>query len=162
VSPSCAAAALLGVNVIGMVNSATGGLIPTPSTTITARVAPQSSPEPFVFAANQVLTNDGSTVQQIATALNRTFASGNSTLSEGETWPTSLKFSNGQIIAPSGTPLVPVPQGYDFTYKLSADQSSYTISVTSGNRTEVAIYYSATNNFSFSCPPTDTTCVPVR
>ena len=159
---SAAAASLLGVNVIAMVNSATGGLIPTASTTITARVAPQSSPEPFVFASNQVLTSDGTVVQQIATALNRTYASGNPTLGDGQTWPTTLKFANGNVLAPSGTPLVPVPDGFAFTYKLSADQNSYSIGVTSGDRTEVAVYFSATNNFSFTCPPTDTNCVPVR
>ena len=159
----CAAAiALLGINVIGMVNSATGGLLPTSSTTVTARVVSQSSPEPFVFASNEILTSDGITVQQIATALNRAYASGNSTLGDGQTWPTSLKFADGQVIAPSGTPLATVQTGYAVTYKLSTDLSSYSLSVTSGDRTETAIYYSATNNFSFTCPPTAINCAPVR
>ena len=159
---SAAAVTLLGLNVIGFVNSATGGLIPTASTTITAPVGPQYSPEPFVFASNQILTSDGTTVQQIATALNRTYASGNSKLSAGQTWPTSLKFTDTHVFAPSGTPLVTVTPGYAFTYRLSADQRSYSLAVTSGNRTEVAIYYSASNNFGFTCLPTDVNCVPVR
>jgi hypothetical protein len=159
---SAAAVTLLGVNVIGIVNSATGGLIPTASTTVAVDMTPQLSPEPFVFAGNQILTSDGTTVQQVATALNRAYASGNSTLDAGQTWPASLTLKNGQVTEPSGTPLVTIAPGYSVTYRLSADQSSYSIGVTSGNGTEIAIYYSATNNFRFTCPPTDNNCVPVR
>ncbi len=159
---SAAAITLLGVNVIGMVNSATGGLIPTASTTVSPVTALQTSPEPFVFAGNQTLTGDGTTVQQIATALNRTYASGNSTVGSGQTWPASLTFTDTQVIDPSGTPLVTVAPGYAFTYKLSTDKSGYSLSATSDDHTEFAIYYSATDNFSFNCPLTDTNCVPVH
>lgn len=159
---SAAAIILLGVNVVGIVNSATGGLIPTASTTVSPVTAPQTSPEPFVFASNQTLTGDGTAVQQIATALNRTYASGNSTVSAGQAWPASLTFTDTQVIDPSGAPLVTVAPGYTFTYKLSADKTSYSLSATSDDRREFAIYYSATNNFSFNCPLTDTNCVPVQ
>jgi hypothetical protein len=159
---SAAAVTLLGINVIGLVNSATGGLIPTASTTLTPVVAPQTSPEPFVFANNPILTGDGTTVQQIATALNRTFASGNSTLGAGQTWPASLQFTDTQVIAPSGAPLLTVAAGHTFTYKPSADHSGYSLSATGGDGTEFALYYSDTNSFSFSCPLSATNCVPVH
>jgi hypothetical protein len=157
-----AAVMLLSVNVIGLVNSATGGLIPTASTTVTPVAAPKTSPEPFVFANNQTLTADGTTVQQIATALNRTYASGNSTLGAGQTWPATLTFTDTSVIGPSGTTLVTVAPGYLFTYKLSADKSGYSFSVSGDDHTEFALYYSSTNNFGFNCPLTDANCVPVH
>lgn len=155
-----AAAAIAGISVLGLLNSLTGASIPT--TTVTHSVVAQTSPEPFVFVSNQVLTDSGTTVQQIATTLNRTYAAGNAKLSTGETWPASLKFSGGQIIAPSGTPLLSVAPDYVSSYKLSADGMSYTLTVSSGNLSEVAIYYSATDRFSFTCAPADTNCVPAH
>jgi Protein of unknown function (DUF2510) len=158
---STTVATLLGVNVAEIMHSAMGAYLPA-STSATHSVVIQTSPEPFVFATNQQLTEDGTTLQQIATALNQTYAGGNSTLSTGQLWPTSLKFNATQVIADSGTPLVTVAPGHVFRYKLSADQNSYTFSVTSGNLTEIAIYYSATNKFSFVCPPADANCVPTH
>lgn len=162
---SAAAVVLLGINVIGMVNSATGGILPTGSTTGTPSVThagPRTSPEPFVFAGNRLLTTDGQAAQQVATALNRTYASGNPTLGEGQSWPKSLTFSDGQLIDPSGVTLAAVPVGHRVTYQLSPDRNSYTLSVTTGTGSEIAMYLSATNSFGFTCPATDANCVPVR
>jgi hypothetical protein len=158
---SAAAITFLGIGVISIINHAVPGLLPTSSTVSTAPVRPVS-PEPFVFNDNAALTQDGQTVQQIATALNQNYASGNSTLGAGQAWPNSLKFSATQVLAVDGTPLATVPAGHFFKYTESADGTSYTFAVSSGTRTESAIYNSATNRFTFSCPATDTTCVPVH
>jgi hypothetical protein len=56
---------------------------------------------------------------------------------------------------------VTVAAGHFFGYRLSADKKSYTFAVSSDNRTESAVYNSATNRFSFVCPVADATCVPV-
>jgi Protein of unknown function (DUF2510) len=153
---------LLGIGVVDIINHATGGLIPTSSTTTAAAPARPVSPEPFVFNNNPALTQDGTTVQQIATALNQNYASGNPTLAAGQGWPQSLKFTGTQVLAVDDTPLATVAAGHFFTYKLSADGKSYTFAVSSGARTESAIYNSATNHFTFSCPVTDTACVPAN
>lgn len=156
---AAAATAVLGVNTSSLVDSVVPGLVPVASSTPRV-LAPKASAEPFVFASNQVLTSDGAVVQQIATALNRTYADGNSTLATGQTWPEKLKFTSSQVLAESGTPIVGVPEGYAFDYTLSADLKSYSLSVTSGDGSESASYYSATNKFSFHCADSDTNCVP--
>jgi hypothetical protein len=155
---------VLGVNVVQIVNSATGGILPTSSTTSAAAPIPARpvSPEPFVFTQNDALTQDGTVLQQIATALNQNFAGGNSTLGAGQAWPTSLKFTATQVLAASGTPLATVPAGHFFSYSLSPDGKSYTFTVTAGNRTETAVYSSATNHFTFACPTGDAACIPVH
>ena len=160
---SATAITVTGIGVIDVVHSATAELLPTASKTATANVpaTPPASPEPFVFATNPVLTSDGTELQQIATALNQSFAGGNSTLGTGQAWPKSLKFSATQVLTDSGTPIVTVAAGHFFGYRLSADQKSYTFAVSSDKRTESAVYNSATNRFSFVCPVGDTTCVPV-
>jgi hypothetical protein len=150
----------LGIGVISIVNHAAPGLLPTSSTTVAAAPARPVSPEPFVFNSNAALTQDGQTVQQIATALNQNYASGNSTLGSGQAWPRSLKFTATQVLAVDGTPLATVPAGHFFKYTESADGKSYSFAVSSGIRTESAIYNSATNHFTFSCPATDTACTP--
>ena len=158
------AIAVLGIGVISIVNNATGGILPTSSTTSAAVTIPirAVSPEPFVFTNNDALTQDGTAVQQIATALNQNFAGGNSTLGPGQAWPQSLKFTATQVLADSGTPLATVPTGHFFSYSLSPDGKSYTFTVTAGNRTETAVYSSATNHFTYACPTADTNCVPVH
>jgi hypothetical protein len=158
------AIAVFGVGMIDIVNSATGGLLPTSSTTSSALGNPVRpvSPEPFVFTENAALTQDGTAVQQIATALNQNYAAGSSTLQVGQAWPQSLKFSGTQVLAADGTPLATVPGGHFFSYTLAPDGKSYTFIVTSGSRTDRAIYNSATNNFTFACPAADTTCVPAH
>ena len=158
------AIALLGVSVVNIVNTAMGGVLPVSSTTTQTSVAPVRplSSEPFVFANNPALTQDGSEVQQIATAINENFASGNSVLATGQVWPQSLKFTPTQVLAESGTPLVTVAPGHLFTYTLAANLKSYTFTVSSGDLTESAVYNSALNRFTFVCPAADTTCVPVH
>jgi hypothetical protein len=155
---------LLGIGVGDIITTATSGLLPTSSTSASDTVAPVRpvSPEPFVFSANPALTEDGTEVQQIATALNDNYASGNSTLGEGQAWPQSLKFTLTQMLAVSGTPLVTVAPGHRFTYTVSPDLKSYTFAVSSGDLTESAVYNSATDRFTFACPASDTTCVPVH
>jgi hypothetical protein len=158
------AIAVLGVRVIDIVNSATEGPLSTSltnSSTIANPTRPVST-EPFVFTANPALTDDGTALQQIATSLNETYASGKSTLASGQAWPTSLRFTATQVLTHSGTPLATVPAGHVFSYTLSPDGTSYTFAVTSGGRTESAVYTSATNHFTFTCPPADITCAPVR
>ena len=156
--------AVLGVDPVALVNGTAGGLLPASSTTAAALAnAPlRDSAEPFVFNANPLLTQDGVAVQKIATALNESYASGHSTLAAGQSWPQSLRFTNTQVLSDSGKPLATIAQGHYFSYALSADKKSYTFSVTTAAHIESATYDSATNRFTFTCPSTDTTCVPAR
>jgi hypothetical protein len=157
-----AAITLLGINVMGLMTTAVAQLAtPTAPTAEAVAVAPQFSAEPFVFASNQSLTSDGTTVQQIATALNRAYAGGNSSLGAGQAWPAAVTLTDTQVMAPAGSLLATVTPGYAFTYRLAADLKSYSLAVTSGDGTEVAIYYSASDNFGFTCPSADAHCVPL-
>jgi hypothetical protein len=152
---------LMGVAVLGIVNSATGGLLPTSSTTASTQVAPPAlSSEPFVFAANPGLTADGSVVQQLATAMNQTYAGGHAVLGAGQNWPLSVKITPTQVISADGTVLATIPAGHILSYSLSPDKKRYTFTVTGANRSEIASYTSGLDKFSFTCAPTDTNCVP--
>jgi len=154
---------VLGIGVLGLVNSATGALLPTSSTTADAtHVAPITSTEPLVFPTNGVLTDSGKALQQIATAMNTTYAAGKSSLSAGQSWPATLTLTATQVIDANGTVLVTVPVGHLLRYERSADKKSYTFHVTGANPTQIAIYNSATDRFSFSCLDTDKTCVPTE
>jgi hypothetical protein len=158
------AIALFGVNVVDLVVSVTGGSIPTSSQTTSTSVAPPRpvSHEPFVFAAKPALTADGVAVQQIATAINRTYAAGNSALAAGQSWPIALKFTPTQVLDASGSPLVTVAPGHVFTYHRAADLRSYTVTVSSGDPSESAVYNSAADRFTYLCPATDASCVPTH
>jgi Protein of unknown function (DUF2510) len=152
---------VLGIGLLGLVNSATGALLPTSSTTADAtQAAPLTSAEPLVFPTNGALTDSGKAVQQIATAMNTTYAAGKASLAAGQSWPATLKLTTTQVIDLNGTVLVTVPAGHLLGYERSADKKSYTFRVTGVNPTQVAIYNSATDRFSFSCLDSDKTCVP--
>ena len=152
---------LLGVAVLGIVNSATGGLLPTSATTASAQAAPPAlSSEPFVFSSNPDLTSDGSVVQQLATAMNQKYASGNAELGAGQSWPASVRITPTQVIGADGSVLATIPAGHILGYSLSPDKKSYTFTVAGANRLEIANYTSGLDKFSFTCPPTDTNCVP--
>jgi hypothetical protein len=158
------AVALLGVNVADLITTAMGGAPPASSATDSMDVAlvrPVSS-EPFVFASNAALTEDGTEVQQIATAINQNYASGNSVLATGQAWPQFLKFTSSQVLADSGTPLVTVRPGHVFRYTLAADLKSYTFTVSSGDLSDSAIYDSEADHFTYACPVSDTSCVPAH
>jgi hypothetical protein len=152
---------LAGVAVLGILSSATGGLLPTSSTTANAQPAPPAvSSEPFVFASNPGLTTDGSIVQQVATAMNQKYASGEATLGAGQSWPDSVKFTPTQVISADGSVLATIPPGHILSYSLSPDKKRYTFTVTGTNRSEIASYTSGLDRFSFTCAPTDPNCVP--
>jgi hypothetical protein len=152
---------LLGFTLLTAISAATGGLLPVSPTT-TQAFSIQTSPEPFVFANNQPLTDDGTTVQQIATSINRTYASGMSTLGANQAWPQLKELAGTHVESTDGSMLITLPSGQNFTYRLAADQKSYTLTVAGGDLTEVAIYYSATDQFSFNCPVADKNCMPNR
>jgi hypothetical protein len=152
-----------GVGIFGLINSAAAAIEPAAAATpSSAALAPVSSVEPLVFPANQDLTASGQTLQQVATALNTTFAGGNSSLAAGQAWPASITFTDTQVLAADGTVLATIPSGHVLTYKLAADGKSYLLSVSGSNPSQVSIYDSATNRFSFRCLATDTTCTPAQ
>ncbi len=144
--------AVLGVHPLALVDS----------TASLANAPRPVSAEPFVFNANPLLTQDGAEVQKVATVLNETYASGKSTLAAGQSWPQALRFTDTQVLSDTGKPLATIAKGHYFTYLLSADKKSYTFSVTTAAHIESATYDSAANRFTFTCPSTDTTCVPAR
>jgi hypothetical protein len=153
--------AVLGFTILTVISSAIGGLVPAAQTT-TKAFSIQTSPEPFVFASNAQLTGDGTTLQQLATSINRAYASGNSKLTDGQSWPQLTAAAGSRVASTDGLLRIDLPQGQNFTYKLSSDAKSYTLTVGAGGLTELAIYYSATDKFSFNCPVADTNCVPNR
>jgi Protein of unknown function (DUF2510) len=154
---------ILGIAVPNLVNSTAEGLLPTSSTTASAEVAPPpASSEPFVFASNSALTEDGSVVQQVATALNQKYGAGKPALAAGQNWPTTLELTESQASTPDGAVLAAIPGGHNLGYALSADKKSYTVTVTGPNPAEAATYNSEVDRFSFICAAADTTCVPTR
>jgi hypothetical protein len=154
---------LLGIAVPSLVNSTAEELLPTSSTTASAEVAPPpASSEPFVFASNSALTDDGSMVQQVATALNQKYGAGKPALATGQDWPASLELTESQASTPDGSVLATIPGGHDLGYALSADKKSYTVTVTGPNPAEAATYNSEIDRFSFTCAATDANCVPTR
>jgi hypothetical protein len=156
-----AALMLMGIAVLSLFDSGTAVLLPTSSTTASVVVAPPPvSSEPFVFAANPVLTADGSVVQQLATAMNQKYASGKPTLAAGQAWPATIKVTGTQVAAPDGSAIATIPSGDGVGYTLSADKKSYIITVNGTNSTELASYGSEADRFSFQCASADTKCVP--
>jgi hypothetical protein len=150
---------VMGVSILGLVG---GPVAPAQASTTTASVAPVTSAEPIVFATNQSLTTNGQVLQSIATAMNRTYAGGNSRLAAGQSWPASLKFTATQVIATDGSVIATIPAGHVLGYKRSADAKSYQFTVTASNPTEVAVYNSGIDRFGFRCVPSDANCVPTR
>jgi hypothetical protein len=153
------ASVFVGGEVISLVSS----VVPQPavvSTAAAAASAPKNSAEPLVFPSNASLTADETGVQTLATALNRMYASGKATLAPGHAWPASLRMSGSVVLASNGARVAALPVGLTATYVLSADKSSYRLSVTGKNIAELATYGSGVNGFSWSCPANDRTCTP--
>jgi hypothetical protein len=152
-----------GIGLLGVVSAATDALVPSSATSSTAAsVTPTVSTEPLVFPTNQALTADGKALQQIATAINTTYAGGHSSLGSGQHWPTAVKFTSTQVLGADGTVLATVPAGHLFSYTLASGGKSYKFTVTGTNATEIATYDSGTDRFSFTCLSTDTNCVPQK
>jgi hypothetical protein len=158
--------ALLGVSLVGVVNSVSGGMVNTsvnmPSGSATFTAAPGTSTEPIVFPGNPQLTQAGTVVQAVATALNRTYASGASSLAAGQAWPTSLTVRGKVVLNSHGTRLAVLPHGFALRFLPSTDGKSYRLVATGTNPNELATYNSATNKFSWSCLPSDAACVPIK
>jgi hypothetical protein len=155
---------VMGISVLGVVTSATSALFPPSSGSAALQTASATtSTEPLVFPSNSELTSDGTIVQQLATAMNTTYAGGNPSLGAGESWPARITFTPTTVLAADGkTVLATIPSGHLLSYKRSADSRSYQFSVAGTNSSEIASYNSATNRFSFSCASTDPNCVPTR
>jgi hypothetical protein len=155
---------LFGTAIIGLLGSVSGGMVTAsanaPATVITA--SPSTSPEPFVFDQNSQLTQGGTVVQSIATALNRAYAGGGSTLTAGQSWPASLVVNGSAVDSPTGAGIATLPAGFTVKYVLSSDAKSYRVVATGSNSSELAIYSSATNSFTWSCLALDSTCVPAK
>ena len=158
--------ALLGISLVGVVNSVSGGMTNTsansPSTPATFTAAPWTSIEPIVFPGNSQLTQAGTVVQTVATALNRGYASGASSLAAGQAWPTTLTVKGTSVFNSRGARLATLPAGFALKYLPSTDGKSYRLVATGADPNELATYNSATNKFSWSCLPSDATCVPTK
>jgi hypothetical protein len=156
---------LLGISLVGIVNSVSGGIVNTsansPAAPATYTATPWTSAEPMVFPSNSQLTQAETAVQTVATALNRGYASGQSSLAAGQAWPTAVTTSGTAVIV-HGSRLAILPKGFTLKYLPSADGKSYRLVSTGANPNELATYNSATNAFSWSCLPSDATCVPTR
>ncbi|HEX4057840.1 MAG TPA: DUF2510 domain-containing protein [Galbitalea sp.] len=157
---------LLGVNLVGIVNTVSGGMVNTsanaPAAPATFTATPWTSAEPIVFPANSQLTQAGTVVQTVATALNRGYASGASSLSAGQAWPTALVIRGTVVEKSNGARLATLPSGFTLKYLPSTDGKSYRLVATGTDPNELATYNSATNAFSWSCLPSDATCVPTK
>lgn len=158
--------ALLGITLVGVVNTVSSGMVNTsvnvPSGSATFTAAPGTSSEPLVFPGNPQLTQAGTVVQAVATALNRTYASGASSLAVGQAWPTSLTVKGHAVLNSHGTRLAVLPSGFALKFLPSTDGKSYRLVATGTDPNELATYNSATNKFSWSCLPSDATCVPTK
>jgi Protein of unknown function (DUF2510) len=159
-----AAATVMVVTGVGILGLVTGSLAPASAAApaSTANLALATSTEPLVFPANQRLTADGQVLQSVATAMNRTYAGGNPTLSAGQAWPASVKITSTSVVAADGTVIATIPVGHVLGYTRSADAKSYQITVADSNPTEAAVYESAANRFGFRCLPGDPKCVPTH
>jgi hypothetical protein len=157
---------LLGATIIGVVTSVSGGMTNTssnsPSGPATYTAAPGTSTEPIVFPGNSQLTQAETVVQTVATALNRGYASGASSLAAGQAWPTALTVKGTSVLNPHGARIATLPSGFALKFLPSTDGTSYRLVATGANPNELATYNSATNKFSWSCLPSDATCVPSK
>jgi hypothetical protein len=157
---------LFGITLVGLVNSVSGGMenasATSPSAPATYTATPSTSTEPIVFSGNSQLTQAETTVQTVATALNRTYASGSSSLGTGQAWPTTLTITATTVVGAHGAKLADLPAGFTVKYLPSSDGTSYRLVATGTNPNELATYNSATNRFSWSCLPSDATCVPSK
>jgi hypothetical protein len=156
---------LLGISLVGIVNSVSGGIVDTSATApagpATYTATPWTSAEPMVFPSNSQLTQAETAVQTVATALNRGYASGKSSLGAGQAWPTAVTAS-GTAVTVHGSRLATLPAGFTLKYLPSTDGKSYRLVSTGTDPNELATYNSATNTFSWSCLPSDATCVPTK
>jgi hypothetical protein len=122
----------------------------------------QTSPTPFVFTSNAPLTASETETQQIAMAINNTFAAGSTKLAPGQAWPALLSVSGTSVVAPNGTTVATLPDGMSINYKLVDNKTGYEIAVSSGDLTEIAIYDSTRNVYGFQCATNDPDCVPTK
>jgi hypothetical protein len=157
---------LLGISLVGIVNSVSGGMVntsvTTPSAAATFTTTPWTSAEPIVFPTNSQLTQAGTAVQTVATALNRTYANGASKLTPGEAWPTALTTDGVVVLDSSKAHLATLPTGFTLKYLPATNGKSYRLVATGTDPNELATYNSATNAFSWSCLPSDAACVPTK
>jgi hypothetical protein len=149
----------------GPVSSFVGAAFPQPAGSIAATTsvsAPENSLVPLVFPLNASLSSQEIGAQTLATAINRMYASGKATLAPDGAWPASVSMSGSTVVSSTGSRIATLPAGETATYALSADKSSYRLTVAAQNPSELATYSSGLNAFSFSCTTKDTNCTPAN
>jgi hypothetical protein len=113
------------------------------------------------FASDPALTAYEQTAEQVALAVDQN-ANGGLAYSPIPAWPAQLTLASDgtTILLPAGTAAAQLPSGQELKYALSADKKSFQVLVTDSDHTEIAIYDSKTNSFTWTCDASDTTCPP--
>jgi hypothetical protein len=157
-------AATASVFLAGPVTSLAGSIFPQSASSISATTTnattAENSPVPLVFPLNASLSSQEVGAQALATAINRMYASGKATLPPGAAWPASVTMKGTVVESSTGARIATLTVGETATYTVSADKSSYKLTIASQNPSELATYSSGLNAFSFSCTAADTNCTP--
>jgi hypothetical protein len=123
--------------------------------------AASTLPSPPSFAADPNLTAYERSAATIAQSIYANYNGGQLT-SPTPTWPADVTVaSDGQVTFPTGVVATTIPAGEVLHYGVSPTLGFFTISVTGGNLSEIAVYESRENRFSWACASeAQATCPP--
>jgi len=118
-------------------------------------------PSPPIFAADPNLTAYERSAATIAQSIYANYNGGQLT-SPSPTWPADVTVTrDGQVTFPTGLVATTIPAGEVLHYGVSPTLGFFTISVTGGNLSEIAVYESRENRFTWACAlEAQATCPP--
>jgi hypothetical protein len=102
------------------------------------------------FAADTALSGYETTAYNVAHSVDE-FANGGLTYAPNPSWPATLTLSGNAIMFPSGTSFGDLPADQLMDYELSDDKSSFDVFISGGDKTQIAVYDSSSNSFSWIC-----------
>jgi hypothetical protein len=118
-------------------------------------------PSPPSFAGDPNLTAYERSAATVAQSIYANYNGGQLT-SSTPTWPADVTVaSDGQVTFPTGVVATTIPAGEVLHYGVSPTLGFFTISVTGGNLSEIAVYESRENRFTWACASeAQATCPP--
>jgi hypothetical protein len=146
------------VTVLFLAHVFTPGAAAAPSTGLPSSITGSSGPH--VYPANPALSAVAAQESSLVASLEDSVAGGGNQLAAGDSWPTALTVqSGGKIVTDSGQYLGMLSTQDHFAYSASSS-GTFTLQMWGTNAQEIAVYDSATNLYTVTCPASDNTCSP--
>ena len=152
---------LMGIGIVdrSTVNLSTGYTGSTTTTQNQSGASPIQIAAPPSFGTDALLTQYEQVAARISGGVLNQYAGGATRLASGQAWPSALTLSpNNTVLEPDGTAIGSVDPGEVLQYSVTSDGRGFDLFVSGGDKSEVAVYDSMTNSYTWTCPASDTTC----